>query len=87
MVAAVWSMPSDCSFSCALVTRLQDEVVLAEVAQADGSSAQIVYLNNAPVEPAALERLCTKVGSVDQVAGVVGGRARSQQRSSGCAPR
>ena len=42
----------------------QEELVVAETRQADGSCAQIVFRNNAAVDAGDLERLCVKVGGM-----------------------
>ena len=41
--------------------RPQEELVVAETRQADGSCAQIVFRNNAAVDAGDLERLCVQV--------------------------
>ncbi len=41
---------------------MQEEVVIAETMQVDGSVARIVYRNDVSVDAHDLERLCSKVG-------------------------
>lgn len=47
--------------SCAGYGSLQDELLLVETSQPDGSKAQILYRNGGLVVAADLEKLCIKV--------------------------
>ena len=57
---------------------LQDEVLLIEHQNADGSFARIYYRNGGLVDAAALERLCEKVRPCDVCCWRCGGHGRLQ---------